>query len=53
MIRDISERKRAEEKINQMVYRDALTGLPNRLLLNDRLELALVQAHENQQSIQE
>ncbi|MDR6552734.1 EAL domain-containing protein [Paenibacillus qinlingensis] len=51
IIRDISERKRTEEKINQMVYRDPLTGLPNRLLLNDRLELALDQAYENQQII--
>ncbi|WP_063868276.1 bifunctional diguanylate cyclase/phosphodiesterase [Paenibacillus sp. Soil766] len=51
IIRDISERKRTEEKINRMVYRDPLTGLPNRLLLNDRLDLALDQAYENQQSM--
>ncbi|WNR46726.1 EAL domain-containing protein [Paenibacillus roseipurpureus] len=51
IIRDISERKKSEEKINQMVYRDPLTGLPNRLLLNDRLMLALNQADANQQVI--
>jgi diguanylate cyclase len=51
IIRDISERKEAEKKINQMVYRDPLTGLPNRLLLNDRLNLALEQARENKQSL--
>ncbi len=51
IIRDITERKKAEEKINQMVYRDPLTGLPNRHLLNDRLTLALDQASENKQTI--
>ena len=48
IIRDITDRKKAEAKINQMVYRDHLTGLPNRQLLNDRLAQALEQAKENQ-----
>lgn len=39
------ERKKAEETIKQMAYHDALTELPNRILLNDRLTLAL--AHAN------
>jgi GGDEF domain-containing protein len=34
---DITERKRAEEQIKSLAYHDALTGLPNRLLFNDRL----------------
>jgi diguanylate cyclase len=51
IIRDITLRKRNEEKINQMVYRDPLTGLPNRLLLNDRLSQALDQANENKQTM--
>ncbi|PLT32833.1 bifunctional diguanylate cyclase/phosphodiesterase [Bacillus sp. V5-8f] len=51
IIRDITERKQSEEKINQMVYRDPLTGLPNRRLLNDRLNTALGQAHEHKQSL--
>jgi diguanylate cyclase len=51
IIRDITERKRNEKKINQMVYRDPLTGLPNRLLLNDRLSQALELADETKQTI--
>jgi len=39
------ERKRAEETIKNMAYYDPLTGLPNRLLLIDRLALALAHAH--------
>ncbi len=44
---DITERKRAEETIQQMAYYDMLTGLPNRTLLNDRLTLELAHAHRN------
>ena len=35
---DISERKRAEEQIYDLAFHDTLTKLPNRRLLNDRLE---------------
>ncbi|KPB04520.1 bifunctional diguanylate cyclase/phosphodiesterase [Bacillus sp. CHD6a] len=51
IIRDITDRKRNEKKINQMVYLDPLTGLPNRLLLNDRLSLAMDQADQNKHSL--
>lgn len=39
------ERQRAEETIKKMAYHDPLTGLPNRILLTDRLTLALAHAH--------
>ena len=41
---DISELKRAEAAVQQLAYYDTLTGLPNRLLLQDRLRQILVQA---------
>jgi diguanylate cyclase (GGDEF)-like protein/PAS domain S-box-containing protein len=40
--RNISERKRAEEKIERLAFYDVLTDLPNRRLLMDRLQQALV-----------
>jgi diguanylate cyclase (GGDEF)-like protein/PAS domain S-box-containing protein len=39
---DITERKAAEEKIQHLAFFDHLTDLPNRLLLLDRLQQALV-----------
>ena len=38
---DISEQRRAEAKIAHMAHHDALTDLPNRVLLRDRLDAAL------------
>jgi PAS domain S-box-containing protein len=41
---DITERKVAEERVQFLAYYDALTGLPNRTLLQDRLTKALASA---------
>ena len=43
-IRDLTERHRNEAKIIHMAHHDALTDLPNRLLMAERLQQALVQA---------
>jgi diguanylate cyclase (GGDEF)-like protein/PAS domain S-box-containing protein len=48
---DITERKRVEEQISHIEQHDALTGLPTRSLLRDRLLVALGRARYNQSSI--
>ena len=44
MVTDITERKRAAARIEHMALHDGLTGLPNRLLLQDRAGQALARA---------
>jgi len=44
VIRDIRDRKAAEERIHFLAHHDTLTGLPNRVLLMDRLEFILASA---------
>jgi len=51
ILHDITARKRAEETIEQMAYHDALTGLPNRRLFADRLNLALAHAQRSQEKL--
>ena len=46
-INDITERKRAEEEIKQLAFYDTLTQLPNRRLLLDRLQQAMVNSDRN------
>ena len=46
-LRDISERKLAEAHIERLAYYDALTDLPNRRLLTDRLERDLARARRH------
>jgi diguanylate cyclase (GGDEF)-like protein/PAS domain S-box-containing protein len=49
IVADITERKLAEEKIKHQAYFDALTDIPNRVLLKDRIEqgLAHYRRHHN------
>ena len=51
IVRDITERKRAEERIYHMAHHDTLTGLPNRSLICDRLAQSLAHAERNKESV--
>ena len=46
---DITERKRIEDKLDHLAHYDGLTGLPNRTLLQDRLEQAIASAERLKQ----
>jgi len=48
---DITERKVAEERAQYLAYYDALTGLPNRTLLQDRLTKALASARRRKDKV--
>jgi len=48
VIRDIRDRKEAEARIQFLAHHDTLTGLPNRVLLMDRLEFILASARRRE-----
>ena len=49
--RDITEKKQAQELINYQAYHDVLTRLPNRVLMEDRLNIAITQALRNKNKL--
>jgi len=48
-VRDVTARREAEETIRRLASRDPLTGLPNRLLFDDRLTQTVERARRNPQ----
>lgn len=48
---DITDRKHAEKRLRHQAYHDPLTGLPNRLLFMDRLEMALRRARRSEMTL--
>jgi diguanylate cyclase (GGDEF)-like protein/PAS domain S-box-containing protein len=46
-LRDVSERKQREDELSRIAYYDALTRLPNRVLLQDRLRQAIAQSRRS------
>ena len=51
VVKDISERKQAEETVHYQTYHDLLTGLPNRALFRNHLGLLLAQSKRSKQSL--
>jgi diguanylate cyclase (GGDEF)-like protein/PAS domain S-box-containing protein len=47
VFRDVTEARALGARVAHLAEHDALTGLPNRLLLNDRLDQAIAMAHRN------
>jgi diguanylate cyclase (GGDEF)-like protein/PAS domain S-box-containing protein len=48
---DLTERRAAEEQIAYLAYHDSLTGLPNRALLQEHLDLALARGRRQDQAV--
>ena len=48
---DITERKNAEERVAFLAYHDNLTGLPNRTMFEELLELGLARARRHDLSV--
>ena len=48
---DAVERKQAEDRIEHLAYHDALTQLPNRVLLTDRLQQMMAQTRRDQKQL--
>ncbi|UGB28772.1 sensor domain-containing protein [Metabacillus sp. B2-18] len=51
VVRDVTERKRAEEQVNFLAYYDSLTGIPNRNLLYEYLDEVVANNQEKAQMI--
>jgi diguanylate cyclase (GGDEF)-like protein/PAS domain S-box-containing protein len=50
-IRDIRERKEAEERIRHMAHHDTLTQLPNRRMFHDRLQQVLARSKRDNTTV--
>lgn len=48
---DLSEQKAYQRQLEQLAHYDALTGLPNRLLLTERLKLSMAQVKRRAQRV--
>jgi diguanylate cyclase (GGDEF)-like protein/PAS domain S-box-containing protein len=51
ILRDISKQKENEEKLRMLAHHDALTQLPNRLLLRDRMTVATARARRYKHAV--
>ena len=51
LVQDVTERLNTERTIHYMAHHDALTGLPNRRLMQDRLNQAIMAARRKQRHV--
>ena len=51
IVRDITDRKQAEEKVHHLAYHDNLTGLPNRQHFSNKLRRAIRHARKHEQML--
>jgi diguanylate cyclase (GGDEF)-like protein len=51
LVEDITERVNALEDVYHLAHHDTLTGLPNRVMLQDRLKQALVSAQRHKEGV--
>jgi len=51
LAKDITERKQLQQKLQEMATHDFLTGLPNRVLISDRFEVAAAEANRDKCSL--
>ncbi|MHB1528760.1 MAG: putative bifunctional diguanylate cyclase/phosphodiesterase [Acidiferrobacteraceae bacterium] len=49
--KDITERRKADERLHHMAHYDSLTGLPNRTLLQDHLKRAIAEANQRERLV--
>ena len=50
-VRDIEERLRSQEQLAHLAYHDALTGLPNRSMVEQQLDLSLARARRSDEAV--
>ncbi len=48
---DITERREAEERLTYLAYHDSLTGMPNRAMFDELLELSLARARRGDRGV--
>lgn len=51
LVQDVTARRLREAEIEHRAYHDPLTGLPNRILLDDRLKVMLIQARRRRSKV--